>query len=111
MAEGQCSPIPITGSTSAPPSRSLATKSGILARLHAEALFVVTPQDLFAGEEKPRKMRGASADRMAKMEREMGNLQGQVKLVEKSEMSASASLFTTYPVWLKLLTSVFCGHF
>ena len=29
-------------------------------------------------------MRGVSADQMAKMEREMGNLQGQLKLVEKS---------------------------
>ena len=51
---------------------------------YAEALFAATPQHLLVGETKPRKMRGVSADQMAKMEREMGNLQGQLKLVEKS---------------------------
>lgn len=51
---------------------------------YAEALLAATPQHLLVGETKPRKMRGVSADQMVKMEREMGNLQGQLKLVEKS---------------------------
>ena len=51
---------------------------------YAEALLAATPQQMLVGETKPRKMRGVSADQMVKMEREMGNLQGQLKLVEKS---------------------------
>lgn len=51
---------------------------------YAEALLAATPAQLLVGETKPRKMRGVSADQMVKMEREMGNLQGQLKLVEKS---------------------------
>lgn len=51
---------------------------------YAEALLAATPPPLLVGETKPRKLRGITADQMAKMEREMGNLQGQLKLVEKS---------------------------
>jgi len=51
---------------------------------YAEALLAATRQHLLVGETKPRKLRGVTADQMAKMEREMGNLQGQLKLVEKS---------------------------
>ena len=51
---------------------------------YAEALLAATPPPLLVGETKPRKLRGVTADQMAKMEREMGNLQGQLKLVEKS---------------------------
>ena len=51
---------------------------------YAEALLAATPSPLLVGETKPRKLRGVTADQMAKMEREMGNLQGQLKLVEKS---------------------------
>lgn len=51
---------------------------------YAEALLAATPPPLLVSEIKPRKLRGVTADQMAKMEREMGNLQGQLKLVEKS---------------------------
>lgn len=51
---------------------------------YAEALLAATPPPLLVGETKPRKLRGVTAEQMAKMEREMGNLQGQLKLVEKS---------------------------
>lgn len=51
---------------------------------YAEALLAATPPPLLVAETKPRKLRGVTADQMAKMEREMGNLQGQLKLVEKS---------------------------
>ena len=51
---------------------------------YAEALVAATPPHLLASGARPRKMRGVTAEQMAKMEREMGNLQGQLKLVEKS---------------------------
>jgi len=51
---------------------------------YAEALLAATPTNLLVGETKPRKIRGVTAEQMTKMEREMGNIQGQLKLVEKS---------------------------
>jgi ParB-like chromosome segregation protein Spo0J len=51
---------------------------------YAEALLAATPPHLLVSEKRPRKMSGVSAEQMAKMEREMGNLQGQLKLVEQS---------------------------
>lgn len=51
---------------------------------YAEALLAATPPHLLVGEKRPRKLSGVTAEQMAKMEREMGNLQGQLKLVEKS---------------------------
>jgi len=51
---------------------------------YAEALLAATPPHLLASEKRPRKLSGVTAEQMVKMEREMGNLQGQLKLVEKS---------------------------
>lgn len=51
---------------------------------YAEALLAATPPQLLISEKRPRKMSGVTAEQMVKMEREMGNLQGQLKLVEKS---------------------------
>jgi hypothetical protein len=51
---------------------------------YAQALMVATPSNLLVGEAKPRKLAGVTPEQMAKMEREMGNLQGQFKLVEQS---------------------------
>ena len=51
---------------------------------YAEALFAATPAHLVAGEKRARKLPGVTAEQMVKMEREMGNLQGQLKVVEKS---------------------------
>ncbi len=51
---------------------------------YAQALVAATPSNLVVGETKTRKMTGVSADQMAKMEREMGNLQEQFKLAEQS---------------------------
>jgi len=51
---------------------------------YAQALFAATPSNMIVGETKSRKMAGVSADQMAKMEREMGNLQEQFKLAEQS---------------------------
>lgn len=51
---------------------------------YAEALLAATPPHLLVSEKRPRKMPGVTAEQMVKMEREMGNIQGQLKLVEKS---------------------------
>lgn len=51
---------------------------------YAEALFAATPPHLVVGEKRARKLPGVTAEQMVKMEREMGNLQGQLKVVEKS---------------------------
>lgn len=51
---------------------------------YAQALLAATPSNLLVGGNKPRKIGGATPEQMAKMEREMGNLQGQFKLVEQS---------------------------
>ena len=51
---------------------------------YAQALVAATPSNLLVGETKPKKMTGGSADQMAKMEREMGNLHEQFKLAEQT---------------------------
>ena len=55
-----------------------------LAVAYAEALPAATPPHLLVSERRPRKPSGVTAEQMVKMERETGNLQGQLKLVEKS---------------------------
>lgn len=51
---------------------------------YAQALVAATPSNMLVDEQKPKKLTGVSADQMAKMEREMGNLQEQFKLAEQS---------------------------
>lgn len=49
---------------------------------YANALLAATPAEMLVSERKPRKLSGISAEQMAKMEKEMGNLQGQYKSIE-----------------------------
>lgn len=51
---------------------------------YGNALLAATPAAMLVSERKPRKMSGISAEQMAKMEKEMGNLQGQYKSIEHS---------------------------
>jgi ParB-like chromosome segregation protein Spo0J len=51
---------------------------------YAEALLVATPAAMLVDEKKPAKLAGVTQEQMAKMEREMSNLQGQYKLVEQT---------------------------
>jgi ParB-like chromosome segregation protein Spo0J len=51
---------------------------------YSEALLVATPAALLVDGKKPRKLSGISPEQMARMEREMSNLQGQYKLVEQT---------------------------
>ena len=51
---------------------------------YAEAMLVATPAELLVEGKKPKKLPGVSSEQMAKMEREMTNLQDQYKMVEQT---------------------------
>ena len=51
---------------------------------YAEAMLVATPVELLVDGKKPQKLTGVTQEQMARMEREMANLQGQYKMVEQS---------------------------
>lgn len=51
---------------------------------YVEAMLVATPAELLVEGKKPQKMTGVSQEQIAKMEREMANLQGQYKMVEQT---------------------------
>lgn len=50
---------------------------------YAKALLLATSPNMLVGEKKPKKMNGVTAEQMAKMEKEMSNLQGQFKSIEQ----------------------------
>ena len=62
----------------------LMTAANNLSVPYAEALLVATPASRLVDGKKPRKLTGVGPEQMAKMEREMSNLQGQYKLVEQT---------------------------
>lgn len=51
---------------------------------YAEALLAATPVEVLVDGTKPASMKGVTPEQMARMEREMANLQGQYKLIEES---------------------------
>lgn len=51
---------------------------------YAKALLAATSEHLLVDNARPRKVAGVTPDQMAKMEREMSNLQGQYKLAEQT---------------------------
>lgn len=51
---------------------------------YAEAMLVATPAEMLVEGKKPAKLSGLSQEQMAKMEREMSNLQGRYKMVEQT---------------------------
>lgn len=51
---------------------------------YAQALLAATASNLLINDGGPKKVKGVTADQMARMEREMANLEGQFKLVEQS---------------------------
>ena len=51
---------------------------------YAEALLVATPPTVLVDGKRPRKVSGVTPEQMARMEREMGSLQGQYRLVEQT---------------------------
>ncbi len=52
--------------------------------VYADAMLVATPEAMLLEGKKPRKLAGVTQEQMAKMEREMGGLQEQYKMVEES---------------------------
>ncbi len=72
---------------------------------YALALVAATPSNLLVGEAKPKKLTGVSADQMAKMEREMGNLQEQFKLAEQSYGQDILNLVLAKGYLAKLMTN------
>ncbi len=51
---------------------------------YANALLALTPPDMLVDSAKPRKQTGVTPEQLARMEREMANVQGQYKLVEQN---------------------------
>jgi len=51
---------------------------------YAQAMFVATPGDLLVEGKSPRKLPGVTPEQLARMEREMSNLQGQYKMAEQA---------------------------
>lgn len=51
---------------------------------YAEALLAATPVEMLVSETRPAAMKGVTPEQMARMEREMANLQGQYKLIEEN---------------------------
>jgi hypothetical protein len=62
----------------------LMVSANTLTVAYAEAMLVATPSELLVEGKKPLKLTGVSPEQMAKMEREMSNLQGQYKHVEQT---------------------------
>jgi hypothetical protein len=62
----------------------LMTSANNMTVAYAEALLAATPAELLVEGRKPRKLSGVTKEQMAKMEREMANLQGQYRLVEQT---------------------------
>ncbi len=72
---------------------------------YAQALVAATSSNFLVGETKPRKMAGVTADQMAKMEREMGNLHEQFKLAEQSYGQDILNLVLAKGYLTKLMTN------
>lgn len=62
----------------------LMVSANTLSVAYAEALLVATPTEMLVDGCKPKKLGGITREQMARMEREMSNLQGQYKMVEQT---------------------------
>ena len=81
----------------------LMTSANNLTVSYAEALLVATPVSMLVDGKKPNHLRGVTPDQMARMEREMTNLQGQYRLVEQSYGQDVLNLVLTKGYLSKLL--------
>ncbi len=73
---------------------------------YAEALLVATPSTALVDGKRPRKVSGVTPEQMARMEREMANLQGQYRLVEQSYGQDVLNLVLARGYLAKLLDNV-----
>lgn len=62
----------------------LMVSANTLSVAYAEALLAATPAEMLVDGLKPKKLGGITREQMARMEREMANLQGQYRLVEQT---------------------------
>ncbi len=70
---------------------------------YAEALLIATPADMLVDGKKIEKLAGVTPEHMARMEREMANLQGQYKLIEQSYSDDVFNLMLAQSYLAKLL--------
>ena len=72
---------------------------------YVDALLVATPAESLVEGKKPQKLTGVTQEQMAKMEREMANLQGQYKMVEQTYGQDVLNLVLARGYLAKLLES------
>ena len=72
---------------------------------YCEALLVATPAEMLVGEVKPAEIKGVTPEQMARMEREMTNLQSQQKLIEDSYAEDVLNLVLAQGYLAKLLAN------
>lgn len=72
---------------------------------YAEALLAATPVELLLDGKKPRKLSGVTKEQMARMEREMGSLQNQYRLVEQTYGQDVLTLVIVRGYLVKLLAN------
>lgn len=70
---------------------------------YAEALLAATPVEMLVDGIKPATMKGVTPEQMARMEREMANLQGQYKLIEENYAEDVLNLVLAQGYLAKLL--------
>ena len=78
---------------------------------YCEALLVATPAEMLVGEVKPAEIRGVTPEQMARMEREMANLQSQQKLIEDSYAEDVLNLVLAQAYLAKLLANASVKRF
>ncbi len=72
---------------------------------YAQAMLAATPTSMLLCGEMPTKLKGLSAEQMARMEREMGNIQGQYKAVEHTYGQDILNLVLTKGYLVKLISN------
>lgn len=78
---------------------------------YAEALLAATPPEMLVNGKKAAKLTGVSAEQMARMEREMSNIQGQYRLVEQSYGQDVLTLVLVRGYLVKLLGNAAIAKF
>jgi hypothetical protein len=74
-------------------------------------MLVATPVQLLVEGKKPEKLAGVSQEQMARMEREMSNLQGQYKMVEQTYGQDVLNLVLARGYLAKLLENASIAQF
>ena len=78
---------------------------------YAEALLAATPQSQLVEPEKPKKLRGLTADQMARMEQEMSLVQTRFRAIEASYNTDVLNLVVARGYVAKLLANEAIGRY